>query len=141
VKALTKDYLVIEQRPLPTPFRIGCDNMAVCAVSEGAGKSSKRKFIAIRYFLIRRAVRQGLFVLCSVPTDWNVADLFTKSLGRDKLRHFRDKTMNVAGRVVEDGESWLTAKGGMGRVRGRHAGDDWRVFQMGPYDGVTCDRR
>lgn len=114
--ALAKDYLAIEQRPLPTPFRIGCDNMAVCAVSEGAGKYSKRKFIAIRYFLIRRAVRQGLLVLCSVPTDWNVADLFTKSLGWDKLRRFRDKTMNVEGRVVEDGESWLTAKGDVGRV-------------------------
>jgi len=48
--------------------------------------------------------------------DWNVADLFTKSRGWDKLRRFRDKTMNVAGRVVEDGESWLTEKGGIGRV-------------------------
>jgi len=76
----------------------------------------KRKFIAIRYFLIRRAVPWGLLVLCSVPMDWNVADLFTKSLGWDKLRRFRDKTMNVAGRVVEDGESWLTEKGGIGRV-------------------------
>ena len=107
--ALAKDYAAIEQKPLPTPFRIGCDNMAVCAVSEGAGKYSKRKFIAIRYFLIRRAVRQGLMVLCSVPTDWNVADLFTKSLGWDKFRRFRDKTMNVERRVVEDGENWLAA--------------------------------
>ena len=107
--ALAKDYATIEQRPLPTPFKIGCDNMAVCAVSEGAGKYSKRKFIAIRYFLIRRAVRQGLMILCSVPTDWNVADLFTKSLGWDKFRRFRDKTMNVARREVEDGENWLVA--------------------------------
>jgi len=114
--ALARDYLAMEQRPLPTPFRIGCGNMEVCAASESAGKSLKRKFIAIRYFLIRRAVPWGLLVLCSVPMDWNVADLFTKSRGWDKLRRFRDKTMNVAGRVVEDGESWLTEKGGIGRV-------------------------
>ena len=85
-------------------------------VRERGGESLKRKFIAIRYFLIRRAVPWGLLVLCSVPMDWNVADLFTKSRGWDKLRRFRDKTMNVAGRVVEDGESWLTEKGGIGRV-------------------------
>lgn len=107
---IRKDYRAIEQVDQPLLFRVGCDNAAVIAVSQGAGKYSNRKFIEIRYFLIRRTVEQGVIVLATVGTDWNVADLFTKALGTEMFVKFRDMVLNTPGAQDDDDTAqWLQA--------------------------------
>jgi hypothetical protein len=44
--------------------------------------------IEVHYHFVRERVLSGEVELRHVPTDWQVADIFTKALGLDKLRQF-----------------------------------------------------
>ena len=51
----------------------------------------KSKHIEIRYHFIRDYVQRGAVELQYISTDEQVAGILTKSLGRGKHIHFRDK--------------------------------------------------
>ena len=51
----------------------------------------RSKHIEIKYNFIRDYVQRGVVELQYIFTDEQVADILTKSLGRGKLIHFRDK--------------------------------------------------
>jgi len=116
---LIKDFPTIERGKAPTPLVIGCDNAAVCAVSTGGGSYKNRRHIDIRYLLIRETVMKGAVILEPVPTDWNPADLGTKSLGEEKFCRFRDYMMNNADRKYEEGAEWMSTKVRPGGVPSR----------------------
>ena len=49
---------------------------------------AKTKSIEVRYHFVHERVLSGEVKLQYVPTDQQVADIFTKPLGLDKLRQF-----------------------------------------------------
>ena len=52
---------------------------------------NRTKHIKLRYFHIRELIENGEFEVKYVSGDENVADLFTKSLGRNKFEYFVKK--------------------------------------------------
>ena len=51
---------------------------------------ARTKHIEVHYHYVREKVLLGLIDLVYVSTEDQVADIFTKSLGAEKLRKFRD---------------------------------------------------
>ena len=51
---------------------------------------------------------KGDLILEPIPTDWNPADLGTKSLNEVKHCRFRDYMMNNSDRKYEEGSEWMS---------------------------------
>ena len=90
--AATKEILFIRQlmteligTTLPSTL-LYCDNQPATRIAERS--ATKMRHIRIRFHTIRQCVEQGLIHLEYVPTHTNVADLFTKALGKPKTLQF-----------------------------------------------------
>ena len=59
---------------------IYCDNQSTIAMTGNPIQHSMTKHISIRYHLIREHVDEGTMELYFVPTDQQLADIFTKPL-------------------------------------------------------------
>ena len=59
---------------------IFCDNQSAIAMIENPVQHSMTKHISIRYHFIREHVEEGNIELHFVPTDQQLADIFTKPL-------------------------------------------------------------
>ena len=70
---------------------IYCDNQSCIQLSENLVFHNRSKHIEIRYHFIRDYVQSGVVTLQYISIDEQVADILTKSLGRGKFIHFRDK--------------------------------------------------
>lgn len=76
------------QLPRPDPTVIFTDNInSQLLLSKRGGKSANR-WLTLRYFFVRDAVAQGHVNICRVDTKGNVADGFTKALGKDQFKQF-----------------------------------------------------
>ena len=67
-----------------------CNNSSAISISKNPVQHSCTKHIDIRYHFLRDHVDQGNIELAFVPTDAQLADFFTKTLGNDRfilLRH------------------------------------------------------
>nr|GFA17863.1 integrase, catalytic region, zinc finger, CCHC-type, peptidase aspartic, catalytic [Tanacetum cinerariifolium] len=60
-----------------------CDNKSVIALCYNNVQHSRSKNIDIRYHFIKEQVENGVIELYFVYTEYQLADLFTKALGRD----------------------------------------------------------
>ena len=58
------------------------------------GESKVTKHIELRYHIVREMVENGKVKVERIPTDLNVADVFTKPLPRPVFEVFRD-SINV----------------------------------------------
>ena len=67
---------------------INCDNQGAIALSKDNKFHARTKHIDICYHFIREAVEDGKIQVEYIPTDDNVADIFTKPLAKTKFRHF-----------------------------------------------------
>jgi hypothetical protein len=65
-----------------------CDNQGAIALSSKKICNQRSKHIDIRYHFVRNAVLEHLVNLEYVSSENNVADLFTKPMGRSKLKNF-----------------------------------------------------
>ena len=72
---------------------IFCDNMAAMRLGNSEVGTKKSKHIAIRYHVVRELVSAGVVSIEHVSTEDNVADIFTKALGRMKYHKFADCLM------------------------------------------------
>ena len=70
---------------------IYCDNQSCMKLIENPIFHDRSKHIEIRYHFIRDHVQKGVVKLQYLPTDEQVADILTKSLGKSKFEYFRDK--------------------------------------------------
>ncbi|KAJ9556600.1 hypothetical protein OSB04_011214 [Centaurea solstitialis] len=61
-------------------IRIYCDNTSAIAIANNPVLHSKTKHIEVRYHFIRDHVMNGDIELHFVPTEYQLADLFTKPL-------------------------------------------------------------
>ena len=79
--------------PIDGPADIYCDNEAVtknCSIPES---TLKKKHHSIAYHRNREAVAAGTVRIAKEPTETNLADLFTKTLSRDRRNELLDKFM------------------------------------------------
>ena len=75
---------------VPTPIPIYCDNMSSMQLAKNPVFHARTKHIEVHYHFVRERVQSGEVELRYVHTDRQVADIFTKPLGSDKLQHFTD---------------------------------------------------
>ena len=73
------------------PTVIYCDNQRCIQLSKNFIFHDRSKHIEIRYHFICDYVHRGVVELQYISTDEQVVDILTKSLGRGKFIHFRDK--------------------------------------------------
>ena len=73
------------------PTVIYCDNQSCIQRSENPVFHDRSKHIEIRYHFICDYVQRGVVELQYISTNEQVADILTKSLGRGKFIHFKDK--------------------------------------------------
>ena len=76
------------------PIIIHCDNTAAISISENTGGTHSRvKHVDVKHHWIRETVELGEIAIEYIPSEDNIADLFTKSLARPQL----EKLMGLMG--------------------------------------------
>ena len=70
---------------------IHCDNRSCVKLSENPVYHNKLKHIKMRYHYLRDMVQNSAIRLQYIPTDEQIADVFTKRLSTTKFVYFRDK--------------------------------------------------
>ena len=84
-----------------------CDSKSAIAISCNPVHHSKTKHIKVRYHFIKEHVEEGTVELFFVKTDYQLADLFTKALPKDRfdylVRRFgmRSLTLEELERLLE----------------------------------------
>nr|GEU49884.1 retrovirus-related Pol polyprotein from transposon TNT 1-94 [Tanacetum cinerariifolium] len=68
-----------------------CDNKSVIALCCNNVEHCRSKHIDIRYHFIKEQVENGVIELYFVNTEYQLADLFTKALGRDRIEFLINK--------------------------------------------------
>nr|GFD21962.1 retrovirus-related Pol polyprotein from transposon TNT 1-94 [Tanacetum cinerariifolium] len=90
-----------------------CDNKSAIALCCNNVQHSRSKHIDIRYHFIKEQVENGVIELYFINTEYQLADLFTKALGRDRIeflinklgmRSFTPKTLKQL--MNEEDEEW-----------------------------------
>ncbi|GKA96295.1 hypothetical protein Tco_0818390 [Tanacetum coccineum] len=66
---------------------IYCDSKSAIAISCNPVQHSRTKHIDVRYHFIKEHVEKGTIELYFVKTDYQLADLFTKSLSVDRFNY------------------------------------------------------
>nr|GFA71842.1 retrovirus-related Pol polyprotein from transposon TNT 1-94 [Tanacetum cinerariifolium] len=72
-------------------FPMYCDNKSAIALCCNNVQHSRSKHIDIRYHFIKEQVENGVIELYFVNTEYQLADLFTKALGRDRIEFLTNK--------------------------------------------------
>ena len=75
---------------VPTPILIYCDNLNNMRLAKNPIFHARTKHIEVHYHFVRKRVLSGEVELWYIHTDRQVADIFTKALGLDKLWHFSE---------------------------------------------------
>jgi hypothetical protein len=73
------------------PTVLFCDNTGAIAFTKDGANHSKMKHISLRQHYVRDLVSDEQVKPVYVPTDLNLADIFTKALGPVKFQGFRKK--------------------------------------------------
>jgi hypothetical protein len=73
------------------PTIIHCDNISAISLSKNPVQHSKSKHILIKYHYLRDRAENKDIKLEYVPTQEQVADIFTKPLSRDVFEYLRQK--------------------------------------------------
>nr|GEX06599.1 retrovirus-related Pol polyprotein from transposon TNT 1-94 [Tanacetum cinerariifolium] len=68
-----------------------CDNKSVIALCCNNIQHSQSKHIDIRYHFIKEQVENGVIELYFINTEYQLADLFTRALGRDRIQFLINK--------------------------------------------------
>ena len=88
-----------------SPFKLFVDNVSAISLSKNPSQHGRSKHIDTKFHFIRDCVEKGYVVVDYVKTESQLADSFTKPLGRIKFEEFREKlgvaTMNEA-RIKEE---------------------------------------
>ncbi|GJV45053.1 hypothetical protein Tco_1429589 [Tanacetum coccineum] len=68
-----------------------CDNKSVIALSCNNVQHSRSKHIDIRFHFIKEHVENGVIELYFVNTEYQLADIFTKALARERIEFLINK--------------------------------------------------
>ena len=86
-----RDYEIVLEKSL-----ILCDNTSAINLSKNSILYSRAKHIDIRHHFLRDHVSKEDVVLNFVPTDQQLADIFTKSLPEESFTRIRRKLGIIA---------------------------------------------
>jgi hypothetical protein len=75
------------------PTIIHEDNTSAISMSTNDGNHSRTKHIDIKYHYVKDLVKENIIQLKWISTNEQIADIFTKPLGKIKFTHFRNKFM------------------------------------------------
>ena len=70
------------------PIRIFCDNMTSIYLAHNLVFHARTKHMEVHYHFIHERIQATEIDLLHVSTNLQIADIFTKALGIDKLRQF-----------------------------------------------------
>nr|GEV32649.1 hypothetical protein [Tanacetum cinerariifolium] len=68
-----------------------CDNKSAIALCCNNAQHSRSKYIDIKYHFIKEQVENGMIELYFINTEYQLVDLFTKALGRDRIEFLINK--------------------------------------------------
>ncbi|GJU54084.1 hypothetical protein Tco_1227798 [Tanacetum coccineum] len=68
-----------------------CDNKSAIALCCNNVQHSRSKHIDIRFHFIKEHVENGVIELYFVNTEYQLADIFTKALGRERIKFLINK--------------------------------------------------
>lgn len=74
--------------------QIYTDNQAAMAISKNDLYHERTKHIDLRHHFIRDDIKRGLYGITWISTTEQMADIFTKGVGRVQFIHLREKVMN-----------------------------------------------
>ncbi len=74
---------------MDAPIVLYCDNISSILLANNSVYHARTKHIEVHYHFIREKVLAKEIDLIHVSTKDQVADIFTKALGTDKLKKFR----------------------------------------------------
>nr|GEW65272.1 retrotransposon protein, putative, unclassified [Tanacetum cinerariifolium] len=74
-----------------------CDNRSAIALCCNNVQHSRSKYIDIRHHFIREQVEKGVVELFLVTTDYQLADIFTKALSRERFEFLLSRLGKTAG--------------------------------------------
>ena len=75
------------------PTRVYGDNKAANGLCSEPLISSGNQYIYLPYHFNKEVVELGFVEVCDVRTKMNIADLFTKPVGADKMREMNDQML------------------------------------------------
>ena len=87
------------------------DNKGAITLAKDNKFHARTKHIDLRYHFIREAVEDGKIAMKYIPTEDNVADIFTKALGKPKFQQF----VKLLGLEAENSNA-LPSQGSQGRA-------------------------
>nr|GFC66264.1 ribonuclease H [Tanacetum cinerariifolium] len=70
---------------------MNCDNKSAISLCCNNVQHSRSKHIDIKYHFIKEQVKNEVIKLYFVNTEYQLADLFTKALGRDRIQFLINK--------------------------------------------------
>ena len=85
LEMLLKDFGFDTHRPIS----ISGDNKGSIDLSKNSSSNDRSKHIDIKHHFVREKYSEGIINFHHVPTDENVADLFTKPATKPKLIKFQ----------------------------------------------------
>ena len=74
-------------------FKLKCDNQGAIAIAKNPVKHQRTKHISIKYHFIRDEISKGNVEVTYIPSEFNIADLFTKPTSSIKLKKFFNQLM------------------------------------------------
>ena len=74
---------------------IYCDNQGAIKIAENKSSSGRTKHISIRLELIKSKIQENKIILRYIKSEDNIADIFTKPLGRLKFNKLCEKIMST----------------------------------------------
>ena len=86
---LTNLIAEISVKVLPVPITLNEDNEGAIALAKNPVGHGRNKHIQLRHHFLRELVNTGKIVMTKIPTESQLADIFTKSLGTKRFLFLR----------------------------------------------------
>ena len=83
------------------PTVLWCDNMAAIAISKNSVFHNRTKHMKIKFHAIRQFQQEGELEMKYCPTHEQLADLFTKSLAKERFEDLREKIGMISPAALE----------------------------------------